>query len=625
MLLSADWGCDAVQNLLLFSLIFLPVIGGILMLLCGKKLNILASIIMLLTTFLHAAAAVLLYNTDVAVLYPWAGFGFDFEFVLDNLSYFIILATAMFSVLVAIYSLVFLRGKEYLSTYGFYYLLTVGFVSGAVLCSNMGVMLFFWEGLLVLLFGMLIAAKKTAIKTAIKALVVNGVADICLMFGIGITCYLAGSMHMSEINKLPLEGLAIAGFILMMLGAVGKAGAMPFHSWIPAAAKDAPVPFMAFLPAALEKLLGIYLLIRIVLNFYDFQPGSAMSILVMILGSITIIFAVFMALIQKDFKKLLSYHAISQVGYMVLGIGTALPVGIVGGLFHMLNHAVYKCLLFLTSGAVEYRTGTTNLKKLGGIANVMPVTTICFLIAALSISGVPPFNGFFSKEMVFDAAIESGVIYYIIALVGAFFTAASFLKLGHSAFFTPLPEKYKDVKEAPLPMLLPMIILAFLCVFFGLFNEYPLLMFVQPAIGDAVLQGESFAGFPANPLLLTLSLIALFSAVANHILGMRSAGGNPLGAADHFRYCIGLKSIYDKAEKGCFDPYNLLLNFIRYFSLIAYQIDRKLNMFYDVVLVKSTKFISAQAANLNKGKVSIHLIWVLVGIVAIFIALLATV
>ena len=135
MLLSADWGCNAVQNLLLLSLIFVPIIGGIIMLLCGKKLNILASIVMLLTTLAHAAAAVLLYNTEVSILYPWAGFGFDFEFVLDNLSYFIVLATSMFSVLVAIYSLAFLRGKEYLSTYGFYYLLTVGFVSGAVLCS----------------------------------------------------------------------------------------------------------------------------------------------------------------------------------------------------------------------------------------------------------------------------------------------------------------------------------------------------------------------------------------------------------------------------------------------------------------------------------------------------------
>jgi NADH-quinone oxidoreductase subunit L len=141
-----------------------------------------------------------------------------------------------------------------------------------------------------------------------------------------------------------------------------------------------------------------------------------------------------MALIQKDYKRLLSYHAISQVGYMILGIGTAVPVGIVGGLFHMINNALYKSCLFLTGGSVEKQTGTTDLEKLGGIGSKMPITFACFIITALSISGVPPFNGFFSKELVYDGALERGFIFYLAAVVGSFFTAASFLKLGHAAF-----------------------------------------------------------------------------------------------------------------------------------------------------------------------------------------------
>lgn len=607
------------QNTILLSLIALPIIGGILCLLCGKRASSIAKLLLFIFSAMQAIGVALLYNTELSLLYPWTGFGFDLEFGLDKLSFFIVLAVALFSVLVSVYSIFALKGKSYFSSFAFYYLLTVGFVNGAVLCTNMGVMLFFWEGLLVLLFGMLTIAKKTAVKTAVKALVLNGTADLCLMLGIGITCYLAGSMHMSEINKIPLEGIAILGFIMMLLGAIGKAGAMPFHSWIPSAAEDAPTPFMALLPAALEKLLGIYLLVRIVLRFYDFRPGSPMSTLVMILGSITIILAVGMALIQKDYKRLLSYHAISQVGYMVLGIGTAFPIGIVGGLFHMINHAIYKSLLFMTAGSVEYSTGTTDLKKLSGLINVMPITGICFLFAALSISGVPPFNGFFSKELVYDAALESGMVYYIIALLGAFFTAASFLKLGHSVYFTPIKEELKQVKESPLGMQLPMIILAGLCVFFGLFNQYPLQLLVQPAIGDAVLQGASFGGFPKNTLLLTLSLIILLMAVVSHILGTKKAG-EPLGAANHFRYCVGLKPVYDCAEKGQLDPYKLLMDGTAGFAVIAYKFDRAINAFYDVLLINATRFVSGAASALNKGKTYIHIIWCLLGLAAIVAA-----
>jgi len=610
------------ENIMMLSLILIPLIGGILMLLCGKKFNFFSALVFTVAALLEAAVVFLLFNTDIELIYPWAGFGFDLEFSLNKLSYFIVLAVSMFTVLVGLYSMVSLRKKNYANTYFFYYLLTVAFVNGAVLCSNMGVMLFFWEGLLVLLFGMLVAVNKTAVKTAVKALVVNGAADLILMMGIGITCYVAGSMHMNDISKLPIDGLGAAGFFMMLLGAIGKAGSMPFHSWIPTASEDAPAPFMAFLPAAIEKLLGIYLLVRIVVDFYDFQHGSVASLVVMSIGAVTLICAVAMALIQKDFKKLLSFHAISQVGYMVLGIGTALPVGIVGGLFHMLNHAVYKCLLFLTSGSVEYRTGTTDLKKLGGLANVMPITAVCFMLAALSISGVPPFNGFFSKELVFDAALETNMLFYIIAVLGAFLTAASFLKLGHTVFFGKMNEEHKTVKEAPLGMLLPMIILAALCIFFGLFNEYPLLMFIQPALGDAVLHGESFAGFPSNTLLLTITLIVLLLSVINHILGLRAGGGIPLHASDHFRYCAGLKSIYDVAERGAFDPYNILLFMVKYLSILAFKIDRGINAVYDIAIVKAAEFVSAQTSAINRGKVSAHLIWCIIGLAAVFIALI---
>ena len=243
---------------------------------------------------------------------------------------------------------------------------------------------------------------------------------------------------------------------------------MPFHSWIPDAAIAAPLPFMALVPAALEKLIGIYFLARISLDMFKLSAGSALSTVLMWVGIVTIILAVMMALIQKNYKRLLSYHAISQVGYMILGIGTAIPAGIVGGLFHMINHAIYKSGLFLTSGAVEKQVNTTNLEELGGLGRKMPITFICFIITAASISGVPPFNGFFSKELVYDAALERGLLFYLAAIAGSFFTAASFLKLGHSAFLGAPSESSAKAREVKWQMLLPMVIISGFCVMFWL-------------------------------------------------------------------------------------------------------------------------------------------------------------
>ena len=232
---------------------------------------------------------------------------------------------------------------------------------------------------------------------------------------------------------------AVVAYLCFAAAAFAKAGAMPFHTWIPDTAEDAPASVTAFLPAALDKLLGIYLLARISLDL--FQMNAAMNIFLMAIGSLTIVCAVMMALVQHDLKRLLGYHAVSQVGYMVLGIGTGNPIGIAGGLFHMLNNAIYKSCLFLSAGAVEKKTGTTDLDKLGGLSKTMPVVYMTFLIASLAISGVPPLNGFASKWMIYLGIIETGrqgshlwILWLMAAMFGSALTLASFMKLVHAVF-----------------------------------------------------------------------------------------------------------------------------------------------------------------------------------------------
>jgi len=600
--------------MMIFLPIIIPLIGALVIFLLPKEKNMVRGIVAASATLLNLLTTFAMFNREMTFSAGWAGFGLDIAMRNYQFSSFILAAAASFALLISIYAASFTYNKDNSKLFFVYMLITLGFVNGAVLSDNLVLMLFFWEGLLATLFGLIYIGGGRAFETAIKAFIISGVADLTMMFGIILTGSLAGTLNMSQIHLTAGAGASVA-FTCLMIGAIAKAGSMPFHSWIPDAALDAPLPFMAFLPGAMEKLLGIYFLTRISLDLFVIPVNSWLSYMMMIIGSLTIIFAVLMALIQKDYKKLLSYHAISQVGYMVLGIGTAVPAGIVGGIFHMINNAMYKSCLFLTGGSVEKQAGTTDLNRLGGLGRMMPVTFACFVVAAVSISGVPPFNGFFSKELVYDGALERGWIFYAAALLGSFFTAASFLKLGHSAFLGKEGEKSRGVKEAEWPILLPMIIIASLCVVFGLFNYLPINNLIQPVLG-ARIEGHSFAGWPANPMLVIGTVIVLLLALAIHWFNAAKKGSG-IKAADYIHYAPGFHQVYDAAEKKLLDPYDVGLKLISFISNIAWAVDRGVDWIYGGLSAGAAYVISFKIRAVHNGNYSLYLVWSLAGIFCI--------
>ena len=593
------------EHLMIYA-IALPISAGVAALVLPR---IAREGVALIATAANLLIALHLYGQQAIISSPWAGFGMIFEIRIYHFSSFILAAAAGFGILIALYSLFFMKGREHTNQFYAYFLISLGMVNGAVLANNLILMLFFWEGLLGTIFGLIAIGNRDAFRSAVKAFVIVGVSDVLMMAGIAITGFLAGTMTMTAIH-LPLNtAMECAAFLLMVTGAVSKAGSMPFHSWIPDAAIDAPLPFMALMPASLEKLLGIYLLARITLDLFALTPDSPLSPVLMTLGVVTIILAVMMALIQKDYKRLLSYHAISQVGYMILGIGTAVPVGIVGGLFHMINHAMYKSCLFLTGGAVEARTGTTDLGKLGGLWRRMPVTFGCFIVAAAAISGVPPFNGFVSKELVYDGALERHWIFYLVALVGSFFTAASFLKLGHAAFVDKKDNQI-EAEEAPFSMLLPMIIIAGGCILFGIANPLPIDNLIVPIIGIRG-AGHHFSGLPHNLFLVTMTVLVLAGAWLNHMYGVGKSGKG-LGAADHIHNMPLLHSIYERAEKS-FDPYDVGMGVVRWIAALSWRIDRANDWLYNVMTVRTAQFLSGAVRDLHDGSYSTYMLWTVIG------------
>ena len=267
---------------------------------------------------------------------------------------------------------------------------------------------------------------------------------------------------------------------------------------------------------------------------------------------------------------------------------------------------------------VEKQTGTTDLRKLGGLGKRMPITAICFIVFALSISGVPPFNGFFSKELIYDGALERGWIFYAAAIGGTFLTAASFLKLGHSVFFGKLSVENEKVKESHWTMLVPMLFLAALCIFFGIYNVYPIDVLIAPILGTTISVEHHFGGMPASTFLVTMTVLVLLAAYFNHRYGFKKSGSG-LGAADHIHYAPILKPMYDNAEKGMFDPYNWGVKLVNWFSIGAFGVDKANDWIYNKFSVKSANSVSSSIRKAHTGNFSLYIVWSFVGLFILII------
>lgn len=441
-------------------------------------------------------------------------------FKLDQLNSFMIVGVAIFLFLTLIYSFKFMRGRRNLLQYYTYIILSGIAAMAAVFSNNLILLLLFWGFLGFTLYLLINMGDENSAAVAKKTLVIVGGTDALMILGLSLIYYFTQTMQMDQIRLELNNHWLILAYICVAIGCFAKAGAIPFHSWVPDCAKSAPVPVVAFLPAALDKLLGIYLLARLSLNLFIMNEG--IKIFLMSIGAVTIIAAVMMALVQHNLKKLLGYHAVSQVGYMVLGIGTGNPIGIAGGLFHMLNNTIYKSCLFFSAGNVEYRAKTTELDALGGLAKLMPLTYISCLIASLSISGIPPFNGFVSKWLIYQglvldisaAKFSAYSIFTIFCLIAAMFgsalTLASFMKLLHATFFgsrTIWAAKLK-INEVSWLMWLPGVILAVICILFGVFAfVLPLKYFIFPVVS---LDASALLGSWSPVLAMALILVGLF-------------------------------------------------------------------------------------------------------------------
>ncbi len=583
-------------------IILLPILAGFLLLFIPEKFRTLKGVLALLATVAAGYFSILIYAADshagslndISTGSALSVFGIDLfkdavryaVFGIDNLSKLIILFISLFAVLILLYSLVYIKNGK-LARYYTYFLLTIGCSYGAALSDNLLLFLTFWGILGITLYKLIPGVNEESSATAKKTLILIGASDTIMIIGIAIIWKMTGSLSMSSISLPTSNALTVTAFIALLVGSFTKAGAFPFHSWVPDYTKNAPASSSALLPASLDKLLGIYFLARITSGM--FIMGEWLTFILLLIGGITIISAVMMALVQHNYKRLLGFHAVSQVGYMIIGFGLGSVIGVAAGLFHMINNALYKSGLFLSAGSIEYRTGKEDIEELGGLSKAMPVTFVASLIFAMSISGVPPFNGFASKWMIYQGIIDFGsgselpnklwVVWLGLAVLGSALTLASFIKLIGGIFLSRRKPVFENVKEVPVLMWLPMAILSLLCIFFGVFGTSIIVPKVLiPVSGEFVFTGL-WNSVLVSLLVLTSIILGIIVYLIQGVKKFRTEdsfiGGETMQEQTSYPATEFYKTIrefgffswmYKKAEGKWFDIYDLSKRFVLWFS-----------------------------------------------------------
>lgn len=506
-------------------------------------------------------------------------------FSMDKMAFMTLSFVHLLSFIILIFSL---KGvdKEIQRSFFVLFPMTVSFCNGAILSASTITLLIFWglTGVTLYLFALL-GGTPDAPKTAKKTFIIVGGSDVFLILGLILMWFIEPSSNMALWNvNLKLSGeLAYISFFCFLIASFAKAGGFPLHTWVPDFSKDAPVESAALLPASLDKLLGIYLLARMMLSL--FVVPVWINYLLITLGALTVIIAVMMAMIQHNGRKLLGYHAVSQVGYMIIGVGSGSVVAFIGGLFHMINNVIYKSTLFLSLGSVEKQAGSNDLDELGGLGKKMPLTFLAALIASLSISGIPPLNGFFSKWLVYQGLLDIIrnaspiaqvwlLICLILAVFGSALTLASFMKFLHAIFLGRLPKALNKVKEAPANQWIATLLLAGLCILFGLLAvPLPIRKFLFPVIPESGYAIPALIGNYNPVIIFWLFGAAFFVGLIVYLITKRVryddlylGGMEPLEKFqisgtefyNEIRNMRPLKGIYNAAEKRYFDCYDQL-------------------------------------------------------------------
>ncbi|HUT30232.1 MAG TPA: proton-conducting transporter membrane subunit [Sedimentisphaerales bacterium] len=492
----------------------LPIVGSF-----GRKGKAVATVLANAATIsLLILACLSIGRSEVYQVGRWS-IPIGINMVLDGFSSLMLLAVSIVSAAAMLFSAKYMEQYTAKAKYFCLFLLMVAGMNGVVLSGDIFNLFVFLEIASLASYALVgFGCEHEELEAAFKYMVLGSIGSLFVLFAVALVYGNTGSLNMAYIcQSIQASGLNVGLAFALALFIAGfglKAALMPFHAWLPDAHPSAPAPISAMLSGILIKTLGVYSLARIVFNVF----GVSVEIgwLLTALALVSMVAGALMAIGQWDFKRLLAYSSISQIGYVVLGLGLGALImakgadaefarqnpkwpawaalAVLGGVFHLVNHAVYKSLLFLSSGSVQMATGTREMRKMGGLAETMPVTRAACTIASASIAGVPPFSGFWSKLILVIAAVQAH--FYWIAAVIVFVslcTLIMYLKVQRHVFLGELPESLRQTKENAGSMLVPMAFLACLCVLMGLLLVPAVRATVLDPAVEALTRGVSYS------------------------------------------------------------------------------------------------------------------------------------
>jgi len=426
------------------------------------------------------------YQTLVPVKYTWLSFtkslSIDMGIMLDPISVMMLVVVSFVSLMVHIFSLGYMKGEERFATYYSFLSLFTFSMLGLVIASNIFQIYIFWELVGVssyLLIGFYYD-RPSAVAASKKAFIVTRFADLGFLIGILILGFQSETLdfntliqRLTDVRSPQLLAIASTSFLgislltwaltLVFIGGAGKSAMFPLHIWLPDA-MEGPTPVSALIHAATMVVAGVYLVARL---FPVFHINEASLLVVTWVGAVSAFLAAVIACTQTDIKRVLAYSTMSQIGYMMFALGVSgyggeNGLGYTASMFHLFTHAFFKSLLFLCAGAVIHMVHSNEMRDMGGIRRLMPITNIAFLVACLAIAGIPPFAGFFSKEEILFAAWQNNPVVYYIGLITSGITAFYMFRLYFSIFWNTSHRSTLSMhsSEGTMSMKMPLIILA---------------------------------------------------------------------------------------------------------------------------------------------------------------------
>ncbi|WP_078124063.1 NADH-quinone oxidoreductase subunit L [Leptospira alexanderi] len=479
-------------SILIPALVSLPLIGFLVSGIFGKWLKGFTGIFstgVVFLSFVLALVSFVLFHPmertipEIVTVFPWistGGIQVSFAYQVDQLSLYMVLIITGIGALIHLYSIGYMKDDPGFARYFAYLNLFIFAMLNLVLAENLILLFLGWEGVGLCSY-LLIGFdyhKETAANAGMKAFIVNRIGDLGMLFGIALVFWYTGSVSFTQITEsireihsfryiLPLAA------VCFFIGAIGKSAQLPLHVWLPDAMAG-PTPVSALIHAATMVTAGIFLIAR--LNPI-FLSAPQIGHWIVIIGSVTAFFAATIGLFQNDIKKVLAYSTVSQLGYMFVAMGAG---AYVAGLFHLMTHAFFKALLFLGSGSVIHALHhEQDLRNMGGLKNQMKITWITFLVGSLAISGIPPFSGFFSKDLILEKTYAYGALFYGLGIVTALLTAFYMFRMTYLAFYGESrvsSHKAEHLHESPLVMTVPLVILSIGAAVAG-FLEVPHFLF----------------------------------------------------------------------------------------------------------------------------------------------------